>query len=405
MKIVDGKFVTGEDFLETRQFLVEKLRNLLMDNRSVLIDAPRRFGKTSIIKEFMFQESETPSSDFSPLYFNLQHVDSIDAFCKNLFSKMLELDKVQKLIRSFSSKGIDFINQIAGLIPKVKIPEFEIELGKIIRDSDFDTWTNNISKLLSGLGGKGGNIVFFLDEFPDMILNLLKTRPENSIQEVNKLLAWLRSIRHESENGSHTFVFTGSVNLIYTLDKIGAEHYINDLEPLRVPVMKRDEAEFLMKSLLPSCGISPAPDSLDYIKSLITGGPPYYGQLIAQWLCDERPESTLETKQTKSIIETMIKSDGTGLSHFRKRLSEFFPATELSRARKSLKVLCHADTMPEESLFDTYFATDCDRGAFDPVLRRLIYEGYVMRDSESDGALRFVSPLLKRWWAFREDRS
>ncbi|MBC8394747.1 MAG: hypothetical protein H8E17_19530, partial [Deltaproteobacteria bacterium] len=55
MENITGNPVTSKNYLHTRLFLIEELRSLL-SKCSVIIEAPRRFGKTSVIKEFIRQE-------------------------------------------------------------------------------------------------------------------------------------------------------------------------------------------------------------------------------------------------------------------------------------------------------------------------------------------------------------
>ncbi len=50
MENITGKAVVGKDYLKTRLFLVDELRAKVR-KYSVIIEGPRRFGKTSVIKE------------------------------------------------------------------------------------------------------------------------------------------------------------------------------------------------------------------------------------------------------------------------------------------------------------------------------------------------------------------
>ncbi len=51
MENITGYPVTAKNYLKTRLFLVKELKELLK-KRSVIIEAPRRYGKTSIIKDW-----------------------------------------------------------------------------------------------------------------------------------------------------------------------------------------------------------------------------------------------------------------------------------------------------------------------------------------------------------------
>ena len=86
MENITGNPVTYKNYLNTRLFLVEELKNLLR-KCSVIIEAPRRFGKTSVIKEFIRQETSKKEGDreFNILFLELEGEESVNDFCIRLF--------------------------------------------------------------------------------------------------------------------------------------------------------------------------------------------------------------------------------------------------------------------------------------------------------------------------------
>ena len=73
MKNITGNPVTHDDFLKTRLPLVDELRNVLR-NSPVIIEAPRRSGKTSLVKELIRQEEtkKKKEQEFKILFFDLE---------------------------------------------------------------------------------------------------------------------------------------------------------------------------------------------------------------------------------------------------------------------------------------------------------------------------------------------
>ncbi len=98
----------------------------------------------------------------------------------------------------------------------------------------------------------------------------------------------------------------------------------------------------------------------------------------------------------------MLRGGDHDLNHFHSRLQEYLltPA-ERQCSAIVLKHLC-AEPLQENTLYDGYLLNICSKEVFQVVLNRLIYEGYIMRDLKAEGKVRFVSPLLKDWWACKE---
>ena len=113
MENITGKAVDGENYLQTRLYLVDDLRDILSTS-SVIIDAPRRFGKTSVIKEFNRQEKT--GNNYSILYFELEGTESIEDFCLALFKELISLYKYKNALDKLINLGSDFWNQLVSRI-------------------------------------------------------------------------------------------------------------------------------------------------------------------------------------------------------------------------------------------------------------------------------------------------
>jgi AAA+ ATPase superfamily predicted ATPase len=70
MENITGFPVTDTNYLKSRLYLVEEMRDLLR-RCSLIIESPRRFGKTSVIKEFIRQNNIEKEKKGSSIYFFL----------------------------------------------------------------------------------------------------------------------------------------------------------------------------------------------------------------------------------------------------------------------------------------------------------------------------------------------
>ena len=401
MENITGSAVVAGNYLDTRKFLVDELRKLVL-RHSVVVEAPRRFGKTSVIKEFVRQEREKGAeSRFQILFLELEGVETLDQFCLKLYQQLITLYDVKRYGEWLKSVLSSSWNVVASRVPSIGLPEFDLELRETTRDFDFTTWKERISPLIAGLNRLDKDVVILFDEFPDMLHNFAgSAEPLGFVKATDALTAWLRSIRQEhQESAPCHFVFCGSVNLRKTLEEAGLGKRMNDTETLRVPPMLMDEAQALLQELATSYGVLLEPAALDFMVAKPADGPPYYGQVLIKAVRDShRSEISLELLQ--GIYNNMLHSGDHDLNHFDSRLNTYIQSQqELEGSRAILRTLCK-DNWHERELYDVVIADSrLDYAAYQKVVDRLIYEGYLKRDLDSAGKLSFLSPLLRDWWA------
>lgn len=405
MKNITGKAVVSEDYLKTRLYLVDELRELIR-RTSVVIEAPRRFGKTSVIKEFKRQEFEKPERDreFNILFLELEGEETLNEFCFKLFRELLLLYHLRRQFDRVKVFLGDAWNTIASRIGKVQIPEFELELREKTRDMDFTKWKEKLTPLINGLNSFDRHTVIAFDEFPDMLLNFKNRErdPKDFITLVDNLTAWLRALRQKEEDGCrYQFIFCGSVNLRKTLEGIGLSKRMNDIEAFIVPQMKAVEARLLINTLMANKddAVEIDSDGIDFMVSKITNGSPYYGQILFKALKDTR-EKKINCDKLKTIYDDMLRCGNHDLNHFHSRLETYLSPLERECSKTILKHLC-SEAFHEKQLFEAHLAGSCSYENFRSVVNRLIYEGYITRDIMNDGKLEFVAPLLRDWWSFK----
>jgi AAA+ ATPase superfamily predicted ATPase len=404
MENITGKAVTHTNYLKTRLYLVDELKKLTK-NHSVIIEAPRRFGKTSVIKELMRQQNEAAEDkrESNVIFFELEGEDSIESFCFKFFRELLNFYHIRKHSDMICQFLGDAWNAITSRIGKFGILGCEIELREETRGLNFGQWKEKISPLISGLNSFERNTIIIFDEFPDMLANFRHAgiSQEEFTTTVDLLTGWLRTLRQSSDSiKKYQFVFCGSVNLRKTLEKLGISKRINDLESLSVPPITRDEAKVLIDALSEEYKISIDPEGLQFLIEKTAAGSPYYGQILIKALRDTRqPSFTIST--ARAVYEGMLRSGNHDLNHFHSRLEEYLTPVEREIASNILLHLCR-ETCQEQEMYQTLFHEKCDYEMFQDVIDRLIFEGYLTRDLSKNNQLRFVSPLLKDWWACKK---
>jgi len=401
MENITGFPVTDKNYLESRLFLVDDMRDLVK-KCSFIIESPRRFGKTSVIKEFIRQENakDEKSKEFNILFLELEGEETVNKFCYKFFKELLNLYRIRKKIDAAGQFLGDSWNVLASRFKKIDALEFGLEIQEKTREYDFSKWKEKITPMITGLNSFDKRTVIVFDEFPDMLQNF-KTKgmePVDFKTVTDSLTGWLRSLRQIQDGEcKYQFVLCGSINLRKTLEEIGISKRINDLESFVIPPIKSEEAKLLIESLAQKYDIEIEPDSTQFMVSKITEGSPYYGQIIFKALRDTR-EKTFPIEKVEAIYEAMLRGGDHDLNHFHSRLEDYLSPLEKECSNIILKHLCY-EAVPEKELYDLLLYERCNYKEYQSVVNRLIYEGYLARDIHNKGNLNFVSPMLKDWWA------
>jgi hypothetical protein len=402
MKNITGNPVTHKDYLKTRLFLVKELKRLLR-KCSVIIEAPRRFGKTSVIKEFLRQENarKEEKREFNVLFLDLEGEETVSDFCLKLFKELLNLYRLRKKIDVLNKILGNTWNAIAARLGKIKLPGFEIELREITGDYTFPGWKEKITPMITHLNSFDRKTIFVFDEFPDMLMNFKRKQEKLDYKNTaDSFTAWLRSLRQIQQEGcKYQFVFCGSIHLRITLEEIGISKRINDLEPFVIPPINSSDARLLIECLAKKYKLKIEEAGIAFMVEKITGGSLYYGQIFVKAL-RETGDKNFPPDKVNTIYEAVLRRGNHDLNHYHSRLEEYLSPGENECSKVVLKHLCSGPAH-EKEIYDLLLYEKCPYEQFQSVVNRLIYEGYITRDMHDNGNLRFVAPILKDWWKFK----
>lgn len=185
---VFGKIVDKESFCNRKQELID-LKQHINNNYSVWLFAPRRYGKSSLVKR-AFKEVEGTKT----IYFDLYNIESVDDFsrkysnilAKELFDWKDEIKTISKNIRKYFSR----------LSPKISfnedgIPELSLEQQQLSTQNDLETILNIPEKLAKE---RNIEICIAFDEFQE-------------VSRIDKfIINWMRSSFQNQEKVSYIFL-------------------------------------------------------------------------------------------------------------------------------------------------------------------------------------------------------
>jgi uncharacterized protein len=186
MKTSIGSPARKEQFfkrIDIRKSIVDSI----LSGENLLLSAPRRVGKTSILYDLL----DNPEENIYTIYLNTEAVEDNEKFFQRIINEILDSDKIENYGK-FGKKTKDFLNTWAKKIASVNIGGFGLELNQTESPSYYD----QLVELLSGLNLEGNKLVVLLDEFPITVEHIHR---KHGLETVKIFLDQNRSIRQHPE--------------------------------------------------------------------------------------------------------------------------------------------------------------------------------------------------------------
>lgn len=394
-----GGSAEGKDKFFKREKVIQRILEKIDDGDHLIIAAPRRIGKTSILKYIR----DNPPQGYIVKYLIVQSLDSIESFNKHLFEELIKDKKIHSGIGGYlKRKGSSvekYISRVRGVSTK------GVQLSE---DENIDYW-EELNDLFEDLKSHEKKIVIFIDEYPDTVLNIKKRENES---EAIKLLQQQREILERFKNTQIQFVYTGSTGLKNVVRKLGDIHLINNLTEVKIPPLTSKEAKELIQRLilgkqkyLKAFDISD--EVIDYALTKMQWLLPYFIQVIVEALylqqddfdTDEAPLPTISKQTIDEIFTSLVKSSSEHaqdyFEHWKRRLN-VLEDNDLDLTIEALNITSAKGTISYPEYYDLTVKHKVDDHRH--VLEMLLYDGYLAEDADKE-IYGFNSVLLKEWWA------
>lgn len=391
LRLTTGSPAEGEEKYFPRPAITGKIWRKIENGEHLQLTAPRRVGKTSILKHLTRQ----PRTGYLVKYIIVQSVDRQNEFYKLLFNELVEdpkifghlggyLRKASKVVKNYIT-SINAIGKNGVSFDRSASLDYEAELKRLIRAID----------------DRCEKIVLEVDEFPHAVENIIKIDRHSGI----RFLQSTREFRQDDRLSRKVqFIFTGSIGLGNIVKKIDQTNLIMDLAPVPIPPLSREEAEALVHDLVQGLksfhhiDLPLAGQCITHLLGKIDWLIPYYIQIMVDELCDLHEEGSSMDEQAVEealirIIRNKYKYDNY-FEHWKSRLkSAFDHQRQFNLAREVLNLLSANQLLDKAAFNDLGVKLD----VIDPqyVQGVLEYDGYI---NEHEGRFRFNSPILKAWW-------
>lgn len=391
MQNVVGAIASKENFLYRSREIDRIMRNL-ESGANIQLAAPRRVGKSSILHYFL----NTPIKGFIFMYVDVESARSKQEFYWKLYREAIhsqELNDRKNLFKQLTDKAAAALKRLKGL-----------KIGGVIEidySNEMD-YEEELLNLLEGIDLGDDRLVIMVDEFPEVLLNIV----EDDRGDPSNARSFLQSNRGFRNNrriqGKVQFIYTGSNSLNATAMDLGSTELINDLPSMPVYPLTVDEARELLTKVLKTYSISIGDDELSYAIEKVEWLTPFYFQLMIQELIDiigSDKKVTID-KIDDAILLISHPRNNNHFHHYIKRIKRVFGEDRMGFVTSFLNELAREPTLTKAHAINLAEGKLSEQ-QLNVIFTSLEMDGYIVQVKGSAGTYKFNSPILKNWWNSR----
>ncbi|WP_294042301.1 hypothetical protein [Thiolapillus sp.] len=384
-----GSPVEGEDFFNRKKEINAIWRAL--DSDSLLLLAPRRAGKTSLMKHLVYL---APDKGYQPSYLTVEGAADEADFMERLYRAVAE--NHPNIMKTLVDRVADSpLGTWVKRVKKVGALGVSIELTAEAKKH----WPESMTvfgELLSGL-----EIPWLLavDELPLFILKLL--RLDDSGKRAVSFLHNLRELR-QNQPGVR-WLLAGSIGLDTVTGRYNMADTINDLRLTTLGPFSVHSADDFLQALARSYGLDLHQDVRSHILSRLQWLLPYYIQLVFSELLDidDRP---IRVTDIDALFEALLQpANKNYFDYWRQRLRESLGTPDDTFATTLLNIACQEPRGTRQAVLRGALGKQIrDPEQRDQRLRYLldvlVNDGYLVENGER---YQFHFPLLREYWKRR----
>lgn len=387
-----GSPVRGQDFFD-RVHVQKELWDFLHRDHILLL-APRRVGKTSLMHEL---KAKAPEKGIHAVYCSAADAKDEVGFIQRILEALAEIEAGVKALKTLRKSPV---GQWFKKVKKLQVAGFGFEL-----ESSSADWAAVGEGLMAVLADQSGPWLLLVDELPMFVLKLLREDPSGA--RAREFLEWFRSLRQRTDmEGRVRWLLAGSIGLDAVTARFNLGDTINDLHIYHLGPFSKPDADGLLRELSRTHELPLGDEERAHMIQRVGWLIPYHLQLLfaeLRSLCRERKEEpALDT--IDEAFEILLSPAQKGyFDYWRQRLHE-----ELGKPDADFALALLGATARDED--------GATRETLGQVLGEHITEAsernerlrYLLDVLEGDGYLvfeqdrfRFRSPLVHEFWKRR----
>ena len=400
-----GNWVEGDRFFD-RDTEIEALAERVRDGTHTLLTAPRRMGKTSLVRELLRRLAD--EGRFETIFVDLEGAtDPADAIAEIGF-RSRPAQGAWGRIKILFANVLPAEAEIGGRVPALADADLRVKLRAGV---DAGNWRHKGDEVFAALAGNALPVVLAIDELPILVNRLLKgddyrMTPERR-RAADEFLSWFRK-NGQMHRGRISMILSGSVSLEPILRQAGLSAHANILSPFDLKPWDEETAMACLGALGESYGLDLPRNVREDMCRRLRCQIPHHVQRFFDVLHEDlrragRRVVSLEDVERVYVHEMLGIRGQMDLEHYEGRLrmvlgdEGYLAALEMLTAAAVGGGRLRGDAIVRHR----EVLADGDGGGPPPVedvLRVLEHDGYLER--QGDG-YRFVSGLLEDWWRVR----
>jgi uncharacterized protein len=359
----------------------------------VILAAPRRFGKTSV----MYRLIDTPRWDYKLVHCDLEHFAEPADLLTALVVQFSRDDTLSRIVSALSYVPKKVWSGFRGNVEEIEIHKLKVKLKEQIRPK----WQESGEELFDAIAATSHTVVFILDEFAVMIDRMARTPKFR--EEARTLLRWLRHLRQAPRTKNVRFLVAGSIGIAHVLNQLGESTSINDFEQLKLQPFSPAVADGFLQELAASHAVPLVPAVRKSLLKLIGTPVPYFLQIMFSETCKAYKQSGIAP--TAAHAQSMYRETVLGVDcksyfdHYYGRLRDYYDRDHERAAKVLLRQLAIQGTLKREPSYSIYreHVRGADIESFNGLMKNLENDFYISFDSKRT-AYQFSCKLLRDWW-------
>lgn len=268
--LITGGLSKGKDFFN-QQDIIDQIWALIQDGKSLLLAAPRRFGKSSLINQL----NENPPKGVMSCSVDLEKGASAPDFIRLISSGLLDSNECRKCLPQ------DVFEKLA---PNATERQ-KLEIVRSQRENIEQDWQAFGHTLFGKMNKTGKRFLLILDEFSWMLEDMI-TANRSDYRGVKTFLEWFLAVCNQYKNVS--VIITGSEHISSYLEayKLPSD-FIDHLQKINLRTFEKNTTCLFSFLALFNRGIAVSPVDLQTIWKLMEHPIPYFLQVFLDLLQNE----------------------------------------------------------------------------------------------------------------------
>jgi hypothetical protein len=378
--ILPGAMAARSNFYD-REKKVEEIWRNLQEGKDLLLRAPRRYGKSSLLNYI----SETPVSGWRVCYVDLEGGKSSEDFVEYTLKGLIQRREYNVCL----PEGLSVLE------PWKESETSKLEIIRNERKKIRENWQEYAGIMFKHIDSLEEKLLLIFDEVSFLLEDMIGLKNQD---RVNELMAWFQEVRKNAQQ--ITFILSGSEHLPSFLESFGIEGHLNDLETVHLDLLEGQAAREFIFLVLAGKKIVVLLHEIHCILELMGEPIPYFLQLfldILSRLCSEK--KSLSTDQIeKTYYQELLGSDSKRyFETIQRQLERYNRYGERSRAgaESILDELAVNESIGRKDIEVIWQEVTGGKEGFEVMLSILQDDFYIKEDK---GRVFFTSKLLKDWW-------